>query len=106
MAAAIAPKLLAAGLDCYLLRLPPGMDVNAYALQAADPSQALGAIIRKAEWLGKGQAGRHVPAVEVPQPADVPAKRNRTKSKPTMSGALDDWTTGRTGRRRLGGDGR
>ena len=54
----VAPKLLAAGIDCYLLALPPGMDVNAYALQAADPSQALGAIIRKAEWLGKGQSAR------------------------------------------------
>ena len=41
-------------MDCYLLNLPMGVDVNQYALQADDPSQALGAIIRKAEWLGKG----------------------------------------------------
>ena len=69
--AAIAPKLLAAGLDCYQLTLPPEMDVNAYALHAADPSQALGAILRKAEWLGKGQPTTPVtvPAVELPQPA-------------------------------------
>ena len=32
------------------------MDANAYALQAADPSQALGRIIRKAAWQGKGSA--------------------------------------------------
>ena len=40
-AEAMAPKLLAAGIDCYQLDLPPGMDVNAYALQAADPSKPL-----------------------------------------------------------------
>ena len=64
-------ELLAAGIDCYHLALPPGMDVNAYALQAADPSQALGAIIRKAEWLGKGQpaAPVTVPVADVPQPS-------------------------------------
>ena len=68
VSAAIIPKLLAAGLDCYLLRLPPGIDVNQYALEADDPSKALGAIIRMAEWLGKGQRGKPavVPAVEVP----------------------------------------
>ncbi len=55
-AAAIAPQLLAAGIDCYHIILPPGVNVNAYALQAEQPSQALGAIIRKAEWLGKGQS--------------------------------------------------
>ena len=59
--ATVAPKLLAAGLDCYHILFPPDMDVNQYALQTADPSQALGAIIRKAEWLGKGQK----PTVEV-----------------------------------------
>lgn len=50
----IAPGLLAAGLDCYHLALPNGIDVNRYALQVSDPTDALGAIIRKAEWLGNG----------------------------------------------------
>ena len=52
----IAPRLLEAGIDCYHLILPPRMDVNTYALQSDDPAKALGAIIRKAEWLGKGQS--------------------------------------------------
>ncbi len=68
----IAPKLLAAGIDCYHVNLPPGIDVSAYALEAADPSQALGAIIRKAEWLGKGQpaAPARVPVAEAPPTAE------------------------------------
>ncbi len=52
----IAPKLLAAGIDCYHINLPPGIDVNAYALQSDEPAKALGAIIRRAEWLGKGRS--------------------------------------------------
>ena len=57
-AEAVVPKLMAAGMECYLLALPMGMDANEYALQAADPAQALGEVIRKAEWQGKG-AGRN-----------------------------------------------
>jgi hypothetical protein len=52
----LAPRLLAAGLDCFLLKLPPGMDANTYALQSEDPAETLGAVLRKAEWLGKGVA--------------------------------------------------
>ena len=86
----IAPKLLAAGMDCYQLVLPPGMDVNAYALQAADPSQALGAIIRKAEWLGKGQTAT-APVVEVPQPtAPVETERGEVPVDDGLNEADED----------------
>jgi DNA primase len=54
--ATIAPALLAAGIDCYHILLPLGIDANTYALQSDDPSKALGAIIRRAEWIGKGQS--------------------------------------------------
>ena len=99
VSAAVAPKLLAAGLDCYLLGFPPGMDVNQYALQAADPSQALGAIIRKAQWLGKGQPAVPVTAaVEAPSRPAMPTKRCRPNRKPTTKRTKkkdelddDDW---------------
>ena len=64
-AEAVVPRLIAAGIECYLLALPMGVDVNQYALQAADPSQALGEVIRKAVWQGKA-ASPTVPVVEVP----------------------------------------
>ena len=83
--AALAPKLMAAGWDCYLLVFPSGMTANKFALETNDPSRDLGSVIRKAEWLGKGQnrvrttmsvkevfqpAGEVVqPAVQVPEPA-------------------------------------
>jgi DNA primase len=52
---AVCPRLLQAGLDCYLLRFPSGLDANSYALQVSDPAQTLGAVLRKAEWFGKGK---------------------------------------------------
>jgi hypothetical protein len=52
----LVPQLLDAGLDVFSLQLPPGVSINAYALQAGDPAEALGSLLRKAHWLGKGQA--------------------------------------------------
>lgn len=49
-----APLLIEAGMDCFLLRLPTGLDVNSYAIQVNDPAESLGALIRKSEWIGNG----------------------------------------------------
>lgn len=51
---AVTGKLLAAGVETFLIRLPIGLDVNAYARQVSDPADALGALVRKAEWVGRG----------------------------------------------------
>ena len=71
---ALAPKLLAAGIDVFLMRFPQSQDANKYALSFADSSRALGAIIRRAEWLGKGQPPRStvaVPEVVAVEPDDL-----------------------------------
>jgi hypothetical protein len=49
-------ELLAEGFDCFRLLFPQDIDANAYALRFAPVSKSLGLLIRKAEWLGKGQA--------------------------------------------------
>jgi hypothetical protein len=54
---AITDRLLRAGLEVFLLRLPLGLDVNAYARQVKDPADALGSLLRAAEWVGRGQRG-------------------------------------------------
>jgi hypothetical protein len=76
MVKAIAPMLQAAGMDCGLLKFPPGMDANQYALRVANPSQALGAVIREAEWLGDGQPMATASAVIVPPPSAKPGEPN------------------------------
>jgi len=75
-AAKVAEKLLAAGIDCYRIQFPKGMDANEYALKVTPPQKSLGVVIRKAVWLGKGTA----PARPVSMPV-TPVLR----SSPAMS---------------------
>lgn len=52
----LATKLMAAGIACYRIHFPKGMDANAYA-QAVQPAEkSLGLVIRKAVWMGNGEA--------------------------------------------------
>lgn len=55
-AISVADQLTAAGIDAYRIEFPRNMDANEYALQAKPANKALGQVIRKAVWLGKGQA--------------------------------------------------
>ena len=56
----LAKELQAQGIDCYRVLFPRDMDANSYALSVPGGPQAvagaLGACIRKAQWLGKGSA--------------------------------------------------
>ena len=61
----LAIQLNAAGLDCYRILFPKGMDANEYALKVTPAAKSLGIAIRKAQWLGKGEPKR-VTTVEVP----------------------------------------
>ena len=60
----VAAQLMEAGIDCWRILFPHGMDANAYALKVTPASKSLGALIRKAEWLGSGTA----PARAAPEP--------------------------------------
>jgi len=61
-------QLTAAGLDAYRVQFPKGMDANEYALKVTPAAKSLGLVIRKAQWLGKGEA----PTTRVLPPAAVP----------------------------------
>lgn len=54
-AAEVAERLMAAGMACFRISFPKGMDANEYALKVAPAAKSLGVLIRKAEWLGQGQ---------------------------------------------------
>ena len=51
----LAKQLTGEGLDCFRLNFPKGMDANEYAVKVKPPLKSLGLVIRKAEWLGKGE---------------------------------------------------
>ena len=52
----LAKQLQQSGFGCYRIELPKGMDVNEYAWQVTPAAVSLGLVIRKASWLGEGQA--------------------------------------------------
>jgi DNA primase catalytic core len=58
-------QLTAAGLDCYRIQFPKGMDANEYALKVTPAAKSLGLVIRKAQWLGKGEAPMRLPAAPI-----------------------------------------
>jgi DNA primase catalytic core len=52
----LAARLIADGIECWRVQFPKGMDANDYALKLAPSAKSLGLAIRKALWLGSGQA--------------------------------------------------
>ncbi len=66
-AAKAAEALIAQGIECFRVQFPKGMDANEYALKVQPADKALGLLIRKAVWLGKGAA----PEREVSEPVSV-----------------------------------
>jgi len=55
-AAKVSELLMAAGIECFRIQFPKGMDANGYALKVSPAQKSLGLAIRKAVWLGSGQA--------------------------------------------------
>ena len=60
----LAERLLGAGIDCYRIQFPKGMDANEYALKVQPAAKSLGALIRKALWMGNGAPPAPVPQLE------------------------------------------
>ena len=55
-AAKLAPQLISEGIECFRILFAKGMDANEYALKVQPAAKSLGLAIRKAVWLGKGEA--------------------------------------------------
>jgi DNA primase len=83
----LSSQLTAAGLDAYRLQFPKGMDANEYALKVTPASKSLGLVIRKAQWLGKGEAptARPSPTVVLPIPAVTEEAAKEEISAPAES---------------------
>ena len=48
-------KLIAAGIECWQILFPKGMDANDYAVKVTPAAKSLGLAIRNAVWLGRGK---------------------------------------------------
>lgn len=51
----LSKQLIKAGIDCYRINFPKGMDANDYTVSTTPASKALGVVIRSAAWLGTGK---------------------------------------------------
>ena len=80
-------QLLVNGIECFRIEFPSGLNANNLVLQSKQPSQRLGALIRGASWLGKGQRPQQAVAVpEIPQATEMapvePASAERLSVTP------------------------
>lgn len=71
---AVVQRLLDVGLEVFVFQLPQGLDVNAYARKSQDPADALGGLLRCAEWEGQGVAST-TPLAPAPQIEEAAAGR-------------------------------
>ncbi len=90
-AAKVAERLIAAGIECWRIQFPRGMDANGYAQKLAPAAKSLGLVIRKAQWLGGGRGQPVLSQVEggaapaVPDPAPVAADASETSIPPALA---------------------
>lgn len=83
-AAKVAEQLMAAGIECFRIEFPKGMDANDYALKVQPAAKSLGILIRKAVWLGKGKPPERAAVVPVASVAadSTPETAVTTKETP------------------------
>ncbi|MDM5182244.1 toprim domain-containing protein, partial [Massilia sp. DJPM01] len=72
----LAERLLAVGIDCYRIQFPKGMDANEYALKVQPAAKSLGALIRKAVWMGNGAPPASVTSLAAKETPASPAEEN------------------------------
>ena len=77
-ASALAEKLMAHGLACFRVLFPKNMDANSYACQMSPPQKSLALVLRKAQWLGQGEAPAIAP------PASSLAANTAVESQPEL----------------------
>ena len=84
----LAERLIAVGIDCYRIQFPKGMDANEYALKVQPAAKSLGTLIRKAVWMGNGEAPAHPMPVVVAPPVTVPPLAPKEEPPPVPPAAL------------------
>ncbi len=86
-AAKVAAVLMGEGIECWRVQFPRGMDANEYALKVQPASKSLGLLLRKAVWLGKGQAPARPSGGQAIEPTPEAAEEATTE---TVNAPLQD----------------
>src|SRR5690606_16132329 len=77
----LSAKLQSAGMECFRVLFPKGMDANSYAQQMTPARKALEVVIRKAEWMGKGKAPT-ITSTDTASPEILAAKEKTPAPEP------------------------
>ncbi|MGA7080679.1 MAG: CHC2 zinc finger domain-containing protein [Terriglobales bacterium] len=73
-----AAQLMEMGIECLRVQFPKNMDANEYALKVQPAPKALGVMLNRAAWLGKGER----PTVAVIEPVKIEPQLAATKPEP------------------------
>jgi DNA primase catalytic core len=89
----VAEKLMAAGVECFRVLFPKGMDANDVVRKMHPAEKTLGLFIRSAEWIGKGRGPERPKRTEGPEEATkegtqaAPASPARVEGSPAAAPA-------------------
>lgn len=79
----VAEKLMAAGVECYRVLFPKGLDANEVALKMTPPDKTLGHFLRSAEWMGSGSRPSRSPATRSSESTAEAAKSAPSTAPPS-----------------------
>ncbi|MDM5182049.1 CHC2 zinc finger domain-containing protein [Massilia sp. DJPM01] len=80
----LAGEFMDAGIECFRVLFPKGMDANDYALKVQPAAKSLGLLLHQAQWMGKGKR----PGVTVIEPAPD-ALEETSAAKEEMPGEIE-----------------
>jgi DNA primase catalytic core len=84
----LAPRLTAMGIEVFRIQFPKGMDANEYAAKVTPAAASLGLAIKKAAWVGRGQAPARMPAPPVEEKTAA-AKEEKVVSQAVSPGLCE-----------------
>jgi DNA primase catalytic core len=85
----LAGELIGAGIGCYRIQFPRGMDANEYARKLQPAAKSLELVIRKAIWLGKGRPPASATLAEPRTEPIAEASAAETRSDPVPAAVIE-----------------
>ena len=88
-ATVLAERLMAMGIECFRVMFPAGTDANDVARNASSPTDALGAAIRSAAWMGRGPGPATLRQAALAQAPPVHQQAAKGENRPSPAGGDD-----------------
>jgi DNA primase catalytic core len=89
----VAEQLMAAGISCYRVQFPRGMDANEYACKVTPAAKSLELVLKSAIFMGKGaRSPAEAPAIETAAAAttETPTEPTAAADPPSLAATAED----------------